>query len=252
MPFTVKYQPTALNQCLFPDQTTKDIIHDFASNLTDMNLVLYGPMGTGKSLMAKLIAEELDRNRIATYERFEGATYTTASKAQDLVKQIDGQNKYVNIFAQRRLFIIEEFDRIDQSNQIAFGHLMTKPNVQFVFTSNHVQNIDQRLLSRAHLCHITGGTQNDMLMLAQHVLQSEGVTATPSKLDSIVQNANGNVRDLLTDLEAHVLVQRKSAARTAAVAAPPVPLGVPSVQPLSSNAAPTFSILPASTAQPTP
>lgn len=238
MPFTVKYQPTALNQCLFPDQATKDIIHDFATNLTDMNLVLYGPMGTGKSLMAQLIAEELNRNRIATYERFEGATYTTAAKAQELVKLIDGQNKFVNIFAQRRLFIIEEFDRIDQSNQIAFGHLMTKPNVQFVLTSNHVLNIDQRLLSRAHLCHITGGTQNDMQTFAQHVLQCEGVTATPSKLDSIVQGAKGNVRDLLNILEDFVLRQR----RTAAVAAPPVPLGVPSVQPLSSNAAPTFSI----------
>ncbi|ESW61681.1 MAG: hypothetical protein Q27BPR15_05330 [Rhodobacter sp. CACIA14H1] len=253
MPFTVKYQPTALNQCLFPDQATADIIHDIAADLTDMNLVLYGPMGTGKSLMAKLIAEELSNNRVATYERFEGATYTTAAKVHDLVKLIDNQNKYVNVFAKRRLFIIEEFDRVDFPSQIAFGHLMTTPNVQFVFTTNHVANIDQRLLSRAHPCNITGGTQKDMLTLAQHVIQTEGVTATPSQLNSLVQNAKGNVRDLLNDLEAFVLIQRKTTARAVSAAVPAVNI-LPTqqnVQPQSPNAAPDANVHPASTAQPT-
>jgi replication-associated recombination protein RarA len=224
MPFTVKYQPTALNQCLFPDQETADIIHDTAANLTDMNLVLYGPMGTGKSLMAQLIAEELSKDRIATYERFEGATYTTAAKVQDLVKLIEAQNKYVNMLAKRRLYIIEEFDRIDTQNQIAFGYLMSTPDVQFVFTTNHVANIDQRLLSRAHLCHITGGTQKDMLTLTQHVIQTEGVTATDAELNNHVQKAKGNVRDLMNNLEAFVLLKRKKTTRAATAAVPALPV----------------------------
>lgn len=254
MPFTVKYQPTALNQCLFPDQATADIIHDIAADLTDMNLVLHGPMGTGKSLMAKLIADELSNNRVATYERFEGATYTTPAKAQSLVNLIDKQNKYVNVFAKRRLFIIEEFDRVDFPSQIAFGHLMTTPNVQFVFTTNHVADIDQRLLSRARLCQITGGTQKDMLTLAQHVIQTEGVIATSPQLNSLVQNSQGNVRDLLNDLEAFVLLQRKKTARAVSAAEPAVSI-LPmqqNVQPQTPNATPNANVQPASAAQPTP
>ena len=45
MPYTEKYQPQSLGQCLFPDQAAEDLIKDFAANFTAANLVLYGPMG---------------------------------------------------------------------------------------------------------------------------------------------------------------------------------------------------------------
>lgn len=130
---------------------------------------------------------------------------------------------------------------------------MTKPNVQFVFTTNHVANIDQRLLSRAHLCHINGGTQKDMLTLAQHVIQTEGVTATDFELNNHVQKAKGNVRDLLNNLEAFVLLQRKKTARSVSAAVPAVSIlpMQPTVQPQTPNAAPDANVQPASTAQPT-
>jgi replication-associated recombination protein RarA len=216
MPYTEKYQPQNLGQCLYPEQATEDLIKDFAANATDANLILYGPMGTGKSLMAKLIADELSDIGSATLETFQGALLRTPTKVEAVIDQMERWNRSKNFFASRRLYIIEEFDRVHYDSQLGFGHLMTTPGVQFILTTNAVENIDDRILSRARVCNISGATQKDMLTLAQHVVTSEGVTATQTELTKLTVSAAGNVRDLMLDLEVLVLSKRKQSAQTAA------------------------------------
>jgi replication-associated recombination protein RarA len=216
MPYTEKYQPQNLGQCLYPDQATEDLIKDFAANATDANLILYGPMGTGKSLMAKLIANELSDSRSAILETFQGALLRTPAKVEAVIDQLERWNRSKNFFANRRLYIIEEFDRVPYDSQLGFGHLMTTPGVQFILTTNAVENIDDRILSRARPCLISGATQQDMLNLAQHVVTSEGVTATQAELEKLTVSSDGNVRDLMLGLEGLVLRKRKQTAHTAA------------------------------------
>ena len=216
MPYTEKYQPQSLGQCLFPDQAAEDLIKDFAANSTAANLVLYGPMGTGKSLMAKLIADELSGSRSATSETFQGALLRTPAKVEAVIDQMERWNRSRNFFAGRRLYIIEEFDRVHHESQLGFGHLMTTSGVQFILTTNAAANIDLRILSRAQPCQVSGATQQDMLKLAQYVVTSEGVTATLAELDKLTVSCAGNVRDLMLGLEALVLRKRKQTTQTAA------------------------------------
>ena len=260
MSYTEKYQPQSLGQCLYPDQATEAIIKDFAANATAASLILYGPMGTGKSLMAKLIADELHSSRSATLETFQGALLRTPSKVETVIDQLERWHRSKNFFASRRLYIIEEFDRVHYESQLGFGHLMTTTDVQFIMTTNNVDNIDDRILSRARPCHISGATQQDMLKLARHVVTSEGVTATQAELEKLTVLSAGNVRDLMHDLEALVLDKRRHAVQTVASQVT-LPSGVTAAMAQSStgmaqvpSVLPTVSLIPLSTSmgQPTP
>jgi replication-associated recombination protein RarA len=217
MSFTEKYKPQNLGQCLYPDQATEDLIRDFATNAIDSSLVLYGPMGTGKSLMAKLIEDSLRESGAAWPETFQGTTLQTASKSDAVAERIEKLSCLSNFLGDRKLFVIEEFDMIKLDNQMAFSYLMDTAGVQFILTTNEVQDIDKRILSRAQVCHISGATQNDMLKLAQHVVASEGVTATQSELNQLTVSSAGNVRDLMRGLEGLVLRKRRQLAQTAAI-----------------------------------
>ncbi len=255
MSYTADYKPQNLNQCLFPNKTTEDIIWDIAGNFTDANLVLHGPMGTGKSLMARLIGDELEKIRAATFHIFQGALLRTPAKVEALIEKLDDWNRTYNAFASRRLYIIEEFDRVHFDSQLGFGHVMTTDDVQFILTTNEVQDIDKRVLSRAQLCHISGATQADMLKLAQDVVAKEGVMATDSELFQVAVSSGGNVRDLMHGLEGLVLRKRRqlgllaSGQHTVQGRIPPFALVHAPV--------PTVSLLPQNThasgaAQPTP
>lgn len=233
MKFTTKYVPTSLNQCLFPDTATKNLVTSFAQNLTSSNLVLYGPMGTGKSLMANFIGKELDRGQIAPFYTLNGTNMSTAADAKAEIARIEKITMLVPFPQERRVFLIDEFDCVPRKEQLGFARFFERADIQFVLTTNYVEDIDKRILSRAQLCEITGATQQDMMLLAQQVVAAEGVIATIGELQNRVVRSNGNVRDLLNMLEGLVL-QRRAAG---AVATPTVVATTPTVQQASPVAA---------------
>lgn len=236
MKFTEKYQPQNLNQCLFPNKHCEGLVKNVAANGTDQNLVLFGPMGTGKSLIAKLIAKQLATTRTVFPEVIEGARLRTASKMDEVLDRIEKQRFLYNVLADRFLFIIEEFDRIPRPNQLEFAHLFTAPGLQFILTTNEVYKIDDRLLSRAQLCEVSGATHQDMEQLVQRVLMDEGVSATPTEVSKLIASVKGNVRDLMNGLE--VLVMQKRQLQAPAVPQPVAP-------PPAAQAAPQPAVQPA-------
>ena len=262
MRYIEKYQPQNLNQVLYPNLAVEQLVKSVAANSTSSNLILFGPMGTGKSLLAQLIAEELASKRIVDVEVFQGTQLRTAAKADDLIQRIEKQRFLYNVFADRRMYIIEEFDRVPLESQLGFGHLLTTPDLQFILTTNSVSDIDARLVSRALPCKVTGATQQDMEQLVQRVLSNEGVSATPTEVAKLITSVNGNVRDLMNGLEVLVLQKRLQSVPAvpqpvAPVAPQPVAQAVqqPPVQPLppaSLAVTVTPPQQPAPSAQPTP
>lgn len=253
MSYTEKYKPQNLSQCLYPDQATEDLILAFASDAISSSLVLYGPMGTGKSLMAQMIADDLHKSQAAWWESFQGSRLQTPAKSDAIAERIEGLSHLANFFTKRRLFIIEEFDMIESDSQMAFSYLMDRAGVQFILTTNEVHKIDQRILSRAQICNISGATQQDMLKLAQQVVTSEGVTATQAELTRLTVAAAGNVRDLMRGLEGLVLRRRLQLAQNSAsqVVLPTV-VSASQTQAGGSTAImlPAVSLIPTNTANP--
>ncbi len=259
MKFTTKYAPTSLNQCLFPNTATKNLVTSFAQNFTSSNLVLYGPMGTGKSLMASFIGNELRRGHIAPFFTLNGTNMSTASDAKAEIARIEKITMLVPFPQERRVFLIDEFDCVPRKEQLGFARFFERADIQFLLTTNHVTDIDERILSRSHLCPVTGATQQDMLLLAQQVVAAEGVIATMDELQNRVVCSNGNVRDLLNMLEGLVLQKRAAGAvATHTVVAPtptvaPIPVHAPAlVVTLSPPPAPTVQQASPVAAQPTP
>lgn len=259
MKFTTKYAPTSLNQCLFPDTATKNLVTSFAQNLTNSSLVLYGPMGTGKSLMASFIGNELRRGHIAPFFTLNGTNMSAAADAKEEIARIEKITMLVPFPQERRVFLIDEFDCVHRPSQLGFARFFERADIQFLLTTNQVTDIDERILSRAQLCSVNGATQQDMLLLAQRVVAAEGVTATMNELQNRVIRSNGNVRDLLNMLEGLVLQKRAAGAvATATVVAPtptlaPTPVVAPApVVTLSPPPAPAVQQASPIAAQPTP
>lgn len=241
MTFTTKYAPTSLNQCLFPDTATKNLVTSFAGNLTSSNLVLYGPMGTGKSLMASFIGKELDRRQIASFFTLNGTNMSTAADAKAEIALLEKMTILAQFPQERRVFLIDEFDCVHRPSQLGFARFFERADIQFLLTTNHVTDIDERILSRSHLCPVTGATQQDMLLLAQRVVAAEGVIATMDELQNRVVRSNGNVRDLLNMLEGLVLQKRA----VGAVATSSTAASTPTVASTPAQPVPQVSSLPA-------
>lgn len=213
MNFNEKYRPTTLAQCLLPDEPgAAQIIRDAAQNNTDQNILFFGPMGTGKSLFANLIAKELERAELATFQTLQGTKLRTATKVDDAIELFEKEGMFLSLPGMRRICIIEEFDRVHRESQLNFAHLFDRPGFQFFLTTNHVDEIDRRIVSRTLNVRVTGGTQQDMTALALDVFAKEGVAATPAEVSKLVGVSKGNIRDLLSLLEGRVLHKRATGA----------------------------------------
>ncbi len=201
-PLAVRMRPRTLDelvgqrQAVGEDSWLRSVIE--ADALT--SVILYGPAGTGKTSLARIIAN-------ATSAVFVEVS-AIGGTVSDLRREIKAAEERLFTFGTRTILFVDEIHRFNRSQQDALLHAVEDRTVVLVgaTTENPYFEVNSALLSRSQVVELKGLSDEDAAELLARALEDPrglGNTCvlTPEAKNALITLAGGDGRAALTLLE---------------------------------------------------
>jgi len=199
-PLADRLRPTSLDQVvgqehlLGPDAPLRRLIE--ADRLS--SAILWGPAGTGKTTLARLVARTTDKE-------FTQLSAVDAS-VKDVRAVIARGRQLLGERSQGTILFLDEVHRFSKSQQDALLPAVEEGLIVLIgaTTENPYFTVNPPLLSRSTLFRLEPLDAEAQRELVKRGLDAEEATAEPEAVDHLVLRAGGDGRQVLTALEVAV------------------------------------------------
>jgi putative ATPase len=159
------------------------------------SVILWGPPGTGKTTLARLIAG-------ATSRAFETLSAVTAG-VKDVREVVERGRRRLAEQGQGTILFLDEIHRFNKAQQDAFLPAVEEGLLILIgaTTENPYFEVNAPLLSRSSLFRLHPLAPDDVRTLLQRGLALENAEADDDALDHLVDRADGDARVALNALE---------------------------------------------------
>ncbi len=198
VPLAERMRPKSLSEVIGQTHLLGDheILRQIVLKKEPVSLILWGPPGTGKTTLARIIASEVEADFI------ELSAVTSGKK--DITNVIEHARQNWNLQVRTVLFV-DEIHRFNKSQQDAFLPHVESGLITLIgaTTENPSFEVITPLLSRMRVLVLQPLTKDDIVRIIKRALKTLGKSknVTPKAIDYLAELSGGDGRVALGNLE---------------------------------------------------
>lgn len=216
VPLAERMRPRTLSEVVGQNEIIGPgkILTEIAEKKEPVNLIFWGPPGTGKTTLARILAKEFQADFV------EISAVTAGKKDVEIVVERAKQNWNLKI---RTVLFVDEIHRFNKAQQDAFLPHVESGLITLIgaTTENPSFEVISPLLSRSRVVVVSALSKEEILTVLERAVAEEGETerVTAEALDYIAELSGGDARSALGDLELALSLADKVDEKIAAEAA---------------------------------
>jgi len=189
-----KYRPSKLENYVGNENIKKSISKYLEQN-DILNLIFYGPAGTGKTTLAKLCVQNLDCDHLYINASDERGIETIRDKVQGFAS--------VASFKPLKVVILDEADFLTIQAQASLRNIIEtfSRTTRFIMTCNFVERIIDPLQSRCQVLKIVPPTKKDVAKHLAWIMDQEGIGFEMNELGAIVMQHYPDLRKCINTIQ---------------------------------------------------
>mgnify|MGYP003332295342 FL=1 len=189
-----RYRPTDLEYYVGNENIKKAISQYLAQN-DIQNLIFYGPAGTGKTTLAKLIVKNLDCDYLYINSSDERGIETIRDKVSGFASAAS--------FKPIKIIILDEADFLTIQAQASLRNIIEtfSRTTRFIMTCNFIERIIDPLQSRCQVLKIVPPSKTDIAKHIAHILDEENTKYELEDIKTIVNRSYPDLRKMLNTIQ---------------------------------------------------
>jgi len=189
-----KYRPTNLEEYVGNDHVKKKVAQYIKEN-DPPHLLFYGKQGTGKTSLAKIIAENTVSDVMYVNASDENSVETVRNKIKGFASSVG--------FKSLKIIILDECDFISPSGQAALRNLMEtfSRTTRFILTANYHEKIIDPIISRCQIYQIVPPTRKDVAVRLGNILKAENIKFDVADIKVLVDATYPDIRQLINSAQ---------------------------------------------------
>ncbi len=189
-----KYRSKDLNSYV-GNEHIKKTIEQYLGQNDIQNLIFYGPAGTGKTTLAKLIVNNLDCDYLYINASDERGIETIRDKVSGFASTAS--------FKPLKVVILDEADFLTIQAQASLRNVIEtfSRTTRFIMTCNYVERIIDPLQSRCQVLKIIPPSKKDVAIHLASIMAIEGTSYEMEHLKTIVNQYYPDLRKCLNTIQ---------------------------------------------------
>ncbi len=185
-----KYRPQTLKDYIGND-LLKEKVQSYLDNNDVPHLLLYGKAGTGKTTLAKIIAQTIECDYMVINASDENNVETVRNKVKNFASGAG--------FKGFKIIILDEFDYMTPNAQAILRNLMEtfSRHTRFILTCNYHEKIIEPILSRCQTFAVNPPSKKEVAVHVTDILNKEGIKFDIKDVADIISSFYPDIRRVM-------------------------------------------------------